>query len=538
MRAAFCAVALLAMACLLFRASRIGLAGDFVDPIGRITAQDEALYSNSAIRMVQQGGWLTPKFMGRFALYKPPLQLWASGISARLLGITRVGLRLPAALLCGLAVGCVFLWTAELRSWQAGVCAALLVTSNHLWHVLGSMNLTDGYVAAFYTIALYCLFSDPWLESRTALAGFAASVAAAILTKSVAGTLPLGMLAIYWVAAPRKQRPALSRVLLAAALSLALAAPWFLYQMAVHPRWFWAEHIGVEIVSFGAGAPPQTSHENPVLFYFLRATAMDPVLIALALLAVPSFLGALRQRSAEAVLLLSWLAVPLAAVLMWKYRNVSYLLPLVPALAILAGAYNPLAASRRSWPMLAVIAAALMAKLAMPAAPFGISFHTGTVQPQAAVLSDYCARGRDRELIVAGLDDDLYAAALPLAGLRYIVLAAAPAGGSAYGMPFAEMGITLSAAQFNDLPRIEPVFRERLRAWGLDSAEPIGTLILASSAEELGRVIEAHPGSDFLLPLRFRGAGQSTHDTLDAGDHFFLLSRHAQTRTPAWSCLL
>ena len=48
---------------------------------------------------------------------------------------------------------------------------------------------------------------------------------------------------------------------------------------------------------------------------------MDPVLIALALLAVPSFLGALRQRSAEAVLLLSWLAVPLAAVLMWKYRN-------------------------------------------------------------------------------------------------------------------------------------------------------------------------------------------------------------------------
>src|SRR5262245_19171679 len=238
MRAAFCLVALLATACLLVRAARVGLAGDYIDPIGKITAQDEALYSNTAIRMAQQGGWLTPKFMGRFALYKPPLQVWASALSARMFGITRLGLRIPAALLCGLAIGCVFLWVAELQGWQAGVCGALLVSSNHLWHVLGSMNLTDAFLAAFYTIALYCLFSDPWLESRTSLLGFAASVAAAILTKGVAGFLPVGVLAIYSAAASRKQRPTLQRVLLAAGLSFVLAAPWFAYQLAVYPRWF------------------------------------------------------------------------------------------------------------------------------------------------------------------------------------------------------------------------------------------------------------------------------------------------------------
>ena len=121
MQRAFYAVALLALACLLIRAARTGLAGDFVDPINRITSQDEALYAHSAIAMAQHGDWLTPKFMGRLALYKPPLLIWASAFSARILGVSRLALRLPIALFCGLAICLVFLFAAEsLLSWQAG----------------------------------------------------------------------------------------------------------------------------------------------------------------------------------------------------------------------------------------------------------------------------------------------------------------------------------------------------------------------------------------------------------------------------------
>ena len=70
---AFCLVVLLGLACLLMRSARFGLAGDYVDPISKITAQDEALYASTSIGMARQGGWLTPKFLGRYALYKPPL---------------------------------------------------------------------------------------------------------------------------------------------------------------------------------------------------------------------------------------------------------------------------------------------------------------------------------------------------------------------------------------------------------------------------------------------------------------------------------
>ena len=72
------AVALLALACLLIRAARVGVAGAYIDPIGKITAQDEALYGHSAIAMARDGDWLTPRFMGRFALCKPPLLVWAA----------------------------------------------------------------------------------------------------------------------------------------------------------------------------------------------------------------------------------------------------------------------------------------------------------------------------------------------------------------------------------------------------------------------------------------------------------------------------
>lgn len=539
MQRALCTVALLALVCLLTRAARTGLAGDYVDPISHITAADEAMYASSAISMAEKGDWLTPKFMGRLALYKPPLLIWASAVSARLWGVSRLALRLPIALFCSLAMGLVFLFASELRSWQAGACAAALLASNHLWHVLAGSCMTDGLLVAWYVAAMYCLFADPWLESKTALWGFAGAVAAAILTKSIAGILPLCVLGLYWLAAPRNYKPAFLRVCLAGLLALALASPWFLYQLAVHGRWFQAEHIGVEILGYGAGAPPQTSQENHALFYLIRMALMDPVLIAVAAVAIPGFFAALRKRSPEATLLLCWMLIVLVSVSVWEYRNIAYLLPLLPALAILGTSYGPFANMRPAWWMMALVGAAFLLKIGAPASPAGISFAAGTVQPVAPLVSAYCEKQRGNELILAGMDDDLYATTLPLARLRY-ALVQAPSTDAQYAMDFASLGVILTAAQFNDFARWEPAFRQRLHLWGVDSAEPIGTLIVARSLEELGAIVNAHPESDFLMPNRYRAAAaaSSSHVMIDAArDHFFLLSRAGRPAAPPrWSC--
>jgi hypothetical protein len=444
------------------------------------------------------------------------------------------------ALAAALAAGLVFWWAAEQHSWQAGVAAAALLVSNHLWHTLASMCLTDGLLAAFYVAALYCLFADPWLESRWSLWGSAGAVAASILIKSVAGLLPLAVLGLYWIFAPRKHRPRFSRVLLAGLLSLALAAPWFLYQLAVHGRWFRAEHIGVEILGFGAGAPPQTSHENQVLFYLTRAALLDPLLLAAAAVALPAFAKELRRRSAPAILLCLSLALPAAAVLVWQYRNVSYLLPLVPSMAILAAAYNPLSSGRTAKWMLALVAASFVAKAGMPSAPWGLPFRAGTTVAVAPLLSEYCQRARANELILVDTPDELYASLLPLPKVRYVLQGTVPTPGK-YGLDFPSMGIILNARQFVDLPRGMPGFRRQLHEWGLDSAEPVGTVVFVHSPEELALIIASHPDSDFLLPEPHRAAvDQSTHDAVRVSpDYTLLLSRHALPAPAArWSCRL
>jgi hypothetical protein len=539
MRWAFCAVALLALACLLVRAARVGMAGDTIDPVGKITAQDEAYYANPAIAMARQGGWLTPRFMGRYALFKPPLTVWAAAVSSKILGVSRVGLRLPVALFSALSLGLIFLWASELAGWQAGVVGTALLLCNHLWNTLAVLTMTDGLLAAFTIAAFYALFCDPWLESRAALCGFSGAVAAAILTKGIAGLLPLGVLGLYWVAVRRQERPAFSRVCLASGLALALAAPWFVYQFAVHPRWFWTEHFAIQIFGFGAGAPAQTSRENPALFYLMRLAATDPVLLAVAAAAIPALLRDLRGRRTAPVLLAAWLALTAGATLTWHYRNASYLLPLLPALALLAAAWGPFRTRQYAPWILVVLAAGFLAKSSAPDQPWGLDYRGGTVQRTAPILSAYCAQARGNELIIVDVADDLYAAVLPLARLHYATIAPVESPAGPYRMPFEEMGIMVTVDQFNNLARYTPAFRQRLREWGLDSAAPIATVITAHGADELTALVRAHPESDFLISSLYRKAVESApQEAIGVADYVLLLSRTpvARASPPGWSC--
>jgi 4-amino-4-deoxy-L-arabinose transferase-like glycosyltransferase len=540
MRRAFCAVAILALGCLLLRAARVGLAGDYIDPISKITAQDEALYAHSAIVMAREGDWLTPRFMGRFALYKPPLLVWAAAVSTKLLGVSRLSLRLPMAILSALALGLIFLWAGEISGWQAGAVAAGLLLSNHLWQTLAALCMTDALLLAFYVAAFYALFWDPWLESRESLFGFSAAVAAAILTKGIAGILPLAVLTLYWAGVRRQERPAFTRVCTAAALALGFAAPWFLYQLAVHPRWFWTEHIAIEILGFGAGAPPQTSRESQSLFYLMRLAATDPILLALAAAAVPTYLSDLRRRTCAPVLLAAWAAVMLGAAIFWQYRNAAYLLPLVPTLALLAAAWSPFRTPRYAPWMAVALAAAFLIKVSAPELSWGLDYRARTVQAAAPILSDYCAQARGNELMVLDVADDLYASVLPLPRLRYVSMSPVAVPQGPYSMPFTDMGITVTVDQFNQLDQHVPAFRARLREWSLDSSDAIATLITARTGADLTALVRAHPESDFLIPGSYRDAVESVPQEVIGAtpEYLLLLSRAQQGRMsrPAWSC--
>jgi len=70
------AVGLLAAIALGFGIDGAGMASGYVDPILHAGAQDEAVYGHAAARMLRTGHWMTPIFLDRFMLNKPPLLMW------------------------------------------------------------------------------------------------------------------------------------------------------------------------------------------------------------------------------------------------------------------------------------------------------------------------------------------------------------------------------------------------------------------------------------------------------------------------------
>lgn len=532
-------VAVIAFAFFAYGVDRAGVASTLANSVDRIHAQDESIYANAALRMAAQGNWLTPIVMGRFFLYKPPLLEDLAGLSLNIFGISLLALRLPSLLAASLAASLLFAWSMRARGLRAGLVAILLLLSNSVWMTFARLCYTDMLLASFTLAALFSLARDPRLESASARWSFTGFSSAAILTKSVAGFLPLLALCLFTRVGPRDLRPPLSRLLRIAAWTALCVAPWHLYQFLAHRQWFWTDYVQVQLLQFGFRPALPGSAEAPLWFYLKRLFLTDPFLCIAAAFALPAFVIDVRQGKQYARLLACWLGVVLAAISIFQYRNFPYAVMLIAPLCLLAAGSLP--AKYESW-IAAALVLALGAKLLAPSQVWSLAYSAS--QPLAASpwLRAYLDRGRANELILVDPDDEFYSAVLPLPKVRYcfrdpnnVTIRYAPY--------YVDLGITVTAAVFADPARWEPVFRERLRAWGLDSSEPIATAIIARDGADVIAIIRSHPRSDFYLPANLespaRAAAQATHWYAPASSgRFFLLSNHSPTGVPPRTSVL
>jgi hypothetical protein len=494
----------------------------YVDPVARIQAQDESVYGSISLEMAKNGDWLTPRFLDRYVLYKPPLLYWFEAAAVKMLGRIRIALRLPSILAGAATVTLVFAWLlAGNAPLAAAAAGAMLLLSNPLFFVLSRIGLTDALLTFWTVLAMFALARDPRLASRAGLWTFGIASGAAMLTKGIAGLFALLALAVFCVIS--RERPAWRRLAAAVAISAAVAAPWYLYQLVRHTRWFWAEYVLTEVLTNSVGSPVQSTQESHVGYYLKRLIALDAPLFAAALIALT------RKRPR---VLLAWLAVVLAAELSFEYRNTSYLLPVFPALALLVGGAIP-----RDWAkwVLALAVALFAAKTLAPAATWGIPFKAESVIAVEPVLDRYAAMQRGNELILGDPDDGFSSACLDLPKVRYLFLDASYQRRT-YALDFDYLGVVVTASDFARLPEVgaqalRPQFEQRLRDWGLDHGDPIATVILAPTLGQIQALVHDHPGSDFLLPVEWAANDAGVHEILPIGDgKELLLSREVVHR--------
>ncbi len=306
----------------------------------KLVRPDEGRYAEIAREMAVSGDWVTPRLNGLKYFEKPPLQYWATAAAFKAFGAHEWTARLwPAATGFG-AVLLVFSTGRRLFGPRAAVLAAAVCASSLFFAVIGHINTLDMGLAFFLQLAVSgFLFAQNAQRSehckRWMLLAWSAA-ALAVLTKGlVALVLPAATLVGYSFA--NRDWGCWRRLHAASGLAVALliAAPWFVAVSAANPEFprffFIHEHFERFLTKVHGRYQPG--------WYFV------PVFLAGALpwslIELHAAIHAWRTDSAPGFrprrFLALWAAVVFAFFSLSDSKLPSYILPMFPALALLAG---------------------------------------------------------------------------------------------------------------------------------------------------------------------------------------------------------
>jgi 4-amino-4-deoxy-L-arabinose transferase-like glycosyltransferase len=288
----------------------------------------ESRYAAVVREMTETGDWLVPRFNGEVYADKPPLFLWAGAAFSRT-GCGVQGMRVfgalsaAAALVATAALGRLFF------SRRAAIlgAAALAATPDFAW--VGRFGEMDVPLTLLTTLAVY-----GWFKGGRTVLLFYAAMGLAVLGKGPSGVIvPLFAVLAGQIA---RVRPASPRAPLhrawGPAVALAIPALWFVPAVAragtdyAHELLF--HHVFRRVVD-------PWIHEEAFSYYF---TAGAPTFLPWLLVAVPAGLSAWRRRREEPApaMLLGWAVFVFLLFCAFSTKRVPYLLPIAPALALLA----------------------------------------------------------------------------------------------------------------------------------------------------------------------------------------------------------
>jgi len=303
---------------------------------------DEPRYASIGREMATSGDWVTPRLNGSPWFEKPPLIYWTSAAVNRLGLRDEWAARLPVALM---SVAFLIFFFATLRrefSATIAITATAILAGSAGWLTASFAAVPDlpmsAAVAAAMLIALFG--SDP---RRGWIAG--ALLGVAVLAK---GFVPLALFAPVWLIARRKR-------LAIAGAAVLVAAPWYVLCLlrngsAFWNEFFWKHHVQ-RLLSGEA-----LQHGQPFYYYI-------PVLLAGLFPWTPLAALTLRRKTYEDVrvrFLSIWVLGVVAFFSAVPNKLPLYVLPVMPALAIILAVALDKTPGREWWLGASVLLLVLM----------------------------------------------------------------------------------------------------------------------------------------------------------------------------------
>jgi 4-amino-4-deoxy-L-arabinose transferase-like glycosyltransferase len=324
----------LVLLCLLLFGLRLGSA-----PLAN---PDEGRYAEIPREMLARDDWVTPHLNGVNYFEKPPLVYWATAESIKLFGPQEWAVRAVPALFALIGILLTYAATRRLYGRSAGLAAGIVLATSLLFFALARIVLLDMVVSVLMSAALYAFIAGvrepPGTRRRLLFYGLYVSMALATLTKGLIGFLVTGAVMFLWLLIFnqwRRLRPFYLPT--GAPIFLAVAVPWHVLAAMHNPTWV---HRYLVFEHWERFTTPAASRPG-AWWYFV------PVVL-LGLFPWTGFLGnalrealrggwGARKRNAEAWFFVLWALFIFLFFSASHSKLVTYILPVLPPLAVLIG---------------------------------------------------------------------------------------------------------------------------------------------------------------------------------------------------------
>jgi 4-amino-4-deoxy-L-arabinose transferase-like glycosyltransferase len=299
---------------------------------------DEGFYSSISRQMLETGDWITPRAGAQIYLEKPPLFYWAQVIFIKLLGPTLLAARLPSALAVAATSLILWFWMRRRGHALAGWLAAIFYALCPLTIGMARIAMTDALLTLWLTVAIIGAI-EGYSGKRAGYLLMALGAGLATLTKGPIGFLLPGATFFFWLIWKRDLKKLLKPTwLLAAGLFAALVLPWHLAAWRANGDYFLRQYFWQNQVQRALGL--FAGHERPFWFYVPVLICASFPFIAFIPRAWWKEIAKTWHRSDESnytAMWALWAALVLLVFSLSASKLPNYILPTMPALAVLVG---------------------------------------------------------------------------------------------------------------------------------------------------------------------------------------------------------
>lgn len=301
---------------------------------------DEGFYSSISRQMLETGDWITPRVGAEVFLGKPPLLYWAQAFFIKLLGPTVLAARLPSALAVAATSLILWFWMRRRSHERAGWLAAIFYALCPLTIGMARVAMTDALLTLWLTVAIIGAIEG----HRGKRAGYmlmALGAGLATLTKGPIGFLLPGATFLLWLIWRRNLRELRKPIwLLAALLFAAIVLPWHLAVWRANGdfflrEYFWQHHVE-RLIGRAFG------NERPFWFYVPVLICASFPFIAFVPRAWGKGIAKVRHRHDDdnyTAMWALWAALVFLCFSLSASKVSNYILPMLPALAVLVGVH-------------------------------------------------------------------------------------------------------------------------------------------------------------------------------------------------------